>query len=586
MDIQRALLITGIAIVGYLLILSWQEDYGDVPQPAESVAEQSGSRPESSATPDADTAQRNVPDSGDVPDAPAPQPATEEPDADNVPSDEHKSSDASVVSVTTDVFQVDIDRRGGDIVRLALPEYPRDIDTPDQPFTLMMNNRARTYTAQNGLVGEDGTDSPDGRPTWQTERKRWTLDEGDDKLEVDLYLEQDSGAEIIKRYTFERGSYRIRVDHIVRNRSDEPWQGAVYGQIKRDGSDDPGMRSGLIPMPTYLGAAYWTQDTPYNKLDFGDIRDDGLTTTQPGGWIAMVQHYFVSAWVPEADQRHTYEALYRPDNDRYLMRFVSPAVTVAPGEEKVLESDFYAGPKIQRKLEALSPGLNMTVDYGWLWFISEPIFHVLVFLQSGKLDLFGINFDLGVGVGNWGVAIILLTLLIKLLFFKLSATSYRSMAKMRKVAPEMNRIREEYKNDRQKQSQELMKLYQKEKINPLGGCLPILVQMPVFIALYYVLLESVELRHAPFVGWIQDLSAIDPYFVLPLLMGASMFLQTRLNPTPPDPTQAKIMKWMPIVFTVFFLWFPAGLVLYWLTNNLLSIGQQYIITRNIEKEGT
>lgn len=584
MDIQRALLITGIAIVGYLLILSWQEDYGGVPESGESVAEQSPS-PSSSSTPETGGGQADVPNSGDVPDAPAPQASTEEVDSDDLPTGEEDSSDSSTIQVTTDVLQLEIDRRGGDIVRLALPEYPRDIDTPDQPFVLLKNNRARTYIAQNGLVGEDGTDSPEGRPTWQTDRKRWTLDEGEKQLQVDLYLQQDSGAEIIKRYTFERGSYRIRVDHIVRNRGDEPWQGAVYGQIKRGGSDDPGVRTGLIPMPTYLGAAYWTEDTPYNKLDFGDIRDDRLTTTQPGGWIAMVQHYFVSAWVPEAEQSHTYEALYRPDNDRYLMRFVSPSVTVAPGEEQVLESDFYAGPKIQRKLEALSPGLNMTVDYGWLWFISEPIFHVLVFLQSGKLDLFGIQFDLGVGVGNWGVAIILLTLLIKLLFFKLSATSYRSMAKMRKVAPEMNRIREEYKNDRQKQSQELMKLYQKEKINPLGGCLPILVQMPVFIALYYVLLESVELRHAPFVGWIQDLSAIDPYFVLPLLMGASMFLQTKLNPTPPDPTQAKIMKWMPIVFTVFFLWFPSGLVLYWLTNNLLSIGQQYLITRKIEREG-
>jgi YidC/Oxa1 family membrane protein insertase len=289
--------------------------------------------------------------------------------------------------------------------------------------------------------------------------------------------------------------------------------------------------------------------------------------------------------VPDAQQKNHYSSVHLEKRGQYLLRFVSPTLKVAPGEEKVLYAEFYAGPKQQDKLEAISPGLNMTVDYGWLWFISQPIFALLVFLQSGEVSVFGMDIDIGMGVGNWGVAIILLTLTIKAIFFKLSATSYRSMAKMRKVAPEMQRIKEQNKNDKQKAQMETMKLFQREKINPLGGCLPMLVQMPVFIALYYVLLESVELRQAPFFLWINDLSVMDPYFVLPILMGASMFLQTRLNPTPADPMQAQVMKWMPVVFSVFMLWFPAGLVLYWLTNNILSIAQQWVITRKIENEG-
>lgn len=581
MEIQRALIITGIAIVTYMMFLTWQEDYGGVEQQA--TQQQTGvaesDLPSGDAPAMADDG--SIPGTEDAPPTAEAAPVT----PDTTPEPE-AITDGRLVTVTTDVLEVEIDPRGGDIVRLALPDYPRTAETPDQPFVLMQRGPEMTYVAQTGLVGPNGTDSAEGRPTWKVDRTEWELSEGERELNVDLRLVQENGAELIKRFTFERGSYLIRLSHIVRNHGDSPWKGHLYGQIKRDGTDDPGMdRGGFAPMPTFMGAAWWTQEQKYNKLDLEDIQDEPVKTTQPGGWIAMVQHYFVSAWVPEQDKQHTYQTLYQPNTGNYLLRFLSPQETVEPGEEKVLYTELYSGPKIQDRLEAISPGLNMTVDYGWLWFISEPIFHVLVFLQSGELDLFGMEMDLGVGVGNWGVAIILLTLLIKLLFFKLSATSYRSMAKMRKVAPEMQRLKEQYKNDRQKQSQELMKLYQKEKINPLGGCLPILVQMPVFISLYYVLLESVELRQAPFFGWIQDLSIMDPYFVLPLLMGASMFLQFKLNPTPPDPTQAQIMKWMPIVFTFFFLWFPAGLVLYWLTNNILSIAQQYIITRAIEKEG-
>ncbi|MCH8542251.1 MAG: membrane protein insertase YidC [Alcanivorax sp.] len=594
MEIQRALILTAIAVVTYLMILAWQEDYGRAPELDHATVTQDQTVvPGDIDTPSAvdadvngDSAQRNGHD--DIPSA------DEAPRASSAGADEAIPTTASqapsataerLITVRTDVMELEIDRLGGDIVRISLLDYPRQVDTPDQPFVLLERSSARTYVAQSGIVGANGTDSAAGRPTWQAEQARYTLSENEHELNVDLYYRQDSGTEIIKRFTFERGSYLVRHSHIVRNNTSEIWQGALYGQIKRDGTDDPGKATaGFIPMPTYLGGAYWTSDKPYNKLTLSDMRDENMRTTQEAGWVAMIQHYFLSAWIPDPGERHTYSSVYRRNQDEYILRFMSPTTTVAPNSEGVLYTEFYAGPKQQEKLRAISPGLHMTVDYGWLWFISQPIFAVLVFLQSGQISIFGNQFDVGFGVGNWGVAIIMLTLLIKLAFFKLSAASYRSMARMRKVAPEMQRIREQHKSDRQKQSQELMKLYQKEKINPLGGCLPILVQMPVFIALYYVLLESVELRQAPFFGWIQDLSLMDPWFILPLLMGASMWFQMRLNPTPPDPTQAQVMKWMPVIFTVFFLWFPAGLVLYWLTNNILSIAQQWVITRRIENE--
>ena len=578
MEIQRALVITGIAIVSYLMIQAWQQDYANPTQPTavEDIAPSTQGNDDGLDLPEpqAETADNGIPSA----------------QAERAEAPSSDSADATArqerIRVSTDVLRVEIDPQGGDIVRLALPEFPRHVETPDQPFVLLEQDASRTYVAQSGLIGKDGTDSSAGRPLWSAAEQSYQLDEGSQELNVDLTLRQDNGAELVKRFTFERGSYLVRVSHIVRNQGNSEWSGALYGQIKRDGSDDPGLsNSGFIPMPTYLGGAYWDNEKPYNKLDFEDMAESPLDLTVQGGWVAMAQHYFVSAWVPDAQQKNHYSSVHLKKRGQYLLRFVSPTVKVAPGEEKVLYAEFYAGPKQQDKLEAISPGLNMTVDYGWLWFISQPIFALLVFLQSGEVSVFGMDIDIGAGVANWGVAIILLTFIIKAIFFKLSATSYRSMAKMRKVAPEMQRIKEQNKNDRQKAQMETMKLFQREKINPLGGCLPMLVQMPVFIALYYVLLESVELRQAPFFLWINDLSVMDPYFVLPILMGASMFLQTRLNPTPADPMQAQVMKWMPMIFAVFMLWFPAGLVLYWLTNNLLSIAQQWVITRKIENEG-
>jgi YidC/Oxa1 family membrane protein insertase len=319
-------------------------------------------------------------------------------------------------------------------------------------------------------------------------------------------------------------------------------------------------------MQAYLGAALTTKEDRYKKISFSDLEDEAYKSVQDGGWAAMLQHYFLSAWVPSQETQHTYNGRFVKGN--YVFGFYDAPMSIAAGDTGNIGAQLYVGPKDQERLETIAPNLNLTVDYGILWFIAQPLFWLLEFIHGF--------------VGNWGVAIILLTVIIKAAFFKLSATSYRSMANMRKVAPKMAEIKEKFGDNREKLGQEMMKLYKEEKINPLGGCLPILVQMPVFISLYWVLMESVELRQAPFFFWIRDMSVMDPYFILPLIMGASMFIQMKLNPTPPDPMQARVMQFMPVIFTVFFLWFPAGLVLYWVVNNVLSIAQQYVITKQIE----
>ena len=571
MEIQRTLVIIGLAVVSYMMVLAWQEDYGNKPAATTPTTEQA-------AVPGSSDTVTDVPSAEEIPSAASAE-------AEVIPTEAVATDSNRLVRVTTDVFELLIDRQGGDIVELSLLNYPRHVDTPDQPFQLLLNTPQQFQIMQSGLIGKNGTDTQEGRPLWLADRTEYSLDDNARELNVDLRYFQSDNVVITKRFTFVRDSYLIRLSHVVENKGSTPWQGALYGQVKRDNSEDPSTgKGGFVPMPTFLGAAWWTADTPYNKESLSNLEDEPLKTTQEGGWIAMVQHYFLSAWIPDNTQTNTYSTTYLKNSGQHILRFVSPTKVVDGNSEDIFYAEFYAGPKDQSQLEAISPGLNMTVDYGWLWFVAQPIFALLIFLQSGHISIFGNEFDIGFGVGNWGVAIILLTLVIKLLFFKLSASSYRSMAKMRKVAPEMQRLRETHKNDKQKQQMEMMKLFQREKINPLGGCLPMLVQMPVFISLYYVLLESVELRQVPFFGWIQDLSVMDPYFVLPLLMGASMFIQMRLNPTPADPTQAQVMKWMPAIFTVFMLWFPAGLTLYWLTNNVLSIAQQWIITRRIEAE--
>lgn len=558
MNMQRNILIAALLVITYLMVLQWNTDFmqQDLPPVAEtSVAPINNSDLPTETAPLAN---------GDSSDVPQPIDANGEPTvgAGDMPA---KQND-NLIQVATDTLNVTINPIGGDIVSLSLPKYPARKDRPDLPFQLLEQSSNRLYVAQSGLTGRQGPDSSKGRAQYSSEQSSYSLSDDQSTLVVDLKT-SNAGVNFIKRYTFTRDTYLVEVDYLIDNQSSEAWSGSAFGQLKRDDAGDPSS-STATGMATFLGAAYWSADSSYSKMKMGDLDDEKLNEKVDGGWIAWLQHYFVSAWVPDADTQHTFSTL-KDSQGNYIVRFTSPSVSVAPGEQTTITSQFYAGPKIQDDLKAISPGLDLTIDYGFLWWIAQPLFVVLSFIHSF--------------VGNWGWSIILLTCLIKLIFFPLSATSYRSMANMRRVAPKLQALREQHGDDRQKMSQGMMELYKKEKINPLGGCLPILVQMPVFISLYWVLMESVEIRQAEWLGWITDLSLKDPFFILPIIMGTTMFLQQQLNPTPPDPMQAKVMKMLPIVFTFFFLWFPAGLVLYWVVNNCLSIAQQWYITRQIEK---
>ncbi len=549
MDIQRSILLVALAIVSYLMVLQWNEDYGQAALPATATATVGG--PQTAALPDTPSSSAD-----DVPTATgeaAPQLA-----APAAVSDE-------LIRVKTDVLELAIDPKGGDIVQLTLPQYPRRQDRPDVPFQLFDNGGERTYLAQSGLIGSNAPDKSSGRALWNSDKRSYELAEGQDQLVVELTY-AEGGVNYIKRFSFERGQYDLNVDYKIDNQSGQVWNGNFYAQLKRDNSSDPSSTT-ATGTATYLGAAMWTSEEPYKKVKMGDMDEKSLRETVQGGWVAWLQHYFVTAWVPAKDSSNTVQT--RKDGQgNYIIGFTGPQLSVANGASLETGATLYAGPKIQDHLKALSPGLELTVDYGILWFIAQPIFWLLQHIHSL--------------LGNWGWSIIVLTIIIKLAFFPLSAASYKSMARMRAVSPKLQALKEQHGDDRQKMSQAMMELYKKEKINPLGGCLPILVQMPVFLALYWTLLESVEMRQAPWLLWITDLSIKDPFFILPIIMGATMFIQQQLNPTPPDPMQAKVMKLMPIIFTFFFLWFPAGLVLYWVVNNVLSIAQQWYITRKIE----
>ncbi|MBH3426666.1 membrane protein insertase YidC [Pseudomonas alkylphenolica] len=553
MDIKRTILIVALAIVSYVMVLNWNQDYGQAALPTQNTAASNVSP----ALPD--TAQAgNTGASADVPSANA-----ESSPAELAPVAVSKD----LIRVKTDVLDLAIDPNGGDIAQLMLPKYPRRQDHPDIPFQLFDNGNERTYLAQSGLTGTNGPDARSaGRPLYAADQKSYQLADGQDQLVVDLKF-SDNGVNYIKRFSFKRGEYDLTVTYLIDNQSAQPWTGNLFAQLKRDASSDPSS-STATGTATYLGAALWTSSEPYKKVSMKDIDKGNLKENVSGGWVAWLQHYFVTAWIPNKSDNNIVQT--RKDSQgNYIIGFTGPALNVAAGAKGETSAMLYAGPKIQDKLKELSPGLELTVDYGILWFIAQPIFWLLQHIHSL--------------LGNWGWSIIVLTMLIKLLFFPLSAASYKSMARMRAVAPKLAALKEQHGDDRQKMSQAMMELYKKEKINPLGGCLPILVQMPVFLSLYWVLLESVEMRQAPWMFWITDLSIKDPFFILPIIMGATMFIQQRLNPTPPDPMQAKVMKLMPIIFTFFFLWFPAGLVLYWVVNNCLSIAQQWYITNSIEK---
>ncbi|ABE51021.1 membrane protein insertase YidC [Methylobacillus flagellatus] len=468
---------------------------------------------------------------------------------------------AERINVETDLYKASIDTIGGDLRRLELREHKDDEDQTKN-FVLMDDQSApMLYVAQTGLIGNG---LPTHKEVFTSESTNYQLAPGEDKLDVRLTWKGDNGVEVHKIYTFRRDSYAIEVSYEIRNNSDTAVDPSVYYQIVHDNQS----HQGSYMMPTFTGGAYYTEADKYKKLSFSDMAKTNLSKNASDGWVGLVQHYFVSAWIPEDGLVREFYTKKLSDNV-YSIGSVSPLGNIAPGQSVTLKSRLYAGPQTQSELKSVAPGLEYTVDYGWLTVIATPLFWILSSIQKV--------------VHNWGVAIILLTILIKLVFYPLSAASYRSMANMRELAPRLQRLKEQYGDDRQKLHQAMMEMYKTEKINPMGGCLPILVQIPVFIALYWVLLGSVEMRHAPFMLWIQDLSAVDPYYVLPILMGITMIIQTKLNPKPADPIQAKVMTIMPIVFSVFFFFFPAGLVLYWLVNNILSIAQQWYINRSTER---
>ena len=557
---SRVLILLAMLVTAYLLVLAWQKDYG-----AQAVA------PAVVATPATVVTQ-------DIPAAtPAPvTAATDLPVADTavvVPVDTAAvpvaASTAGLVEVETDVYRLWIDPRGGDIVRVELLQHQSGQQS-GQPFLLLEQDSNRTYIAQSGLIGLNGPDAAvTGRPLYRVAANRYVMAAGQKSLVVPLTLDAGNGVEVIKTFEVKAGEYPIRVTHQVINRGSQAWQGAMFAQLKRDASLDPSVSSqGFFAVGTFLGGAWGTPAESYNKMKFADFSKSPLNVSAQGGWIAMVQHYFVSAWVPDAQQTAILES--RTVGDQYIMGMRLPTFNVAAGQQQSIGATLYTGPKVQSELKHLAEGLNKTVDYGWLWPIAQLLF-------------WGLSFFHGL-IGNWGWAIIALTITVKIILFPLSNKSYRSMGKMRVIAPEMQRMKEEFGDDRMRFSQEMMAMYKREQVNPLAGCLPLLLQMPIFLALYWVLMESVELRHAPWLLWITDLSAMDKWFLLPLIMGVTMYVQQMLNPQPADPMQAKVMKMLPIIFTVFLLFFPAGLVLYWIVNNLFTIGQQWFVNQQIEKD--
>ena len=572
----RPILLIGLAVVGFLLWQEWQEAYGpgarrepapavrDTPSPRDLPDPGRTSRGGSPAdTPTAAPARTPAPGTGTAR-APAVPSAQDVPTSTADPAPAPTAAPAStvdVVTVRTDALAVRIDPRGGTIWQVALNRYPVELEEPDRPFVLMDDRVGLLYVAESGIVGAS---APDHHAVLVPEQNDYELAPGADRLDVRLHWESEDGVRIAKVFEFARDSYEIGVRYEIDNRSSLSWTGEPYGHFRRVPPEDSG---GLGTIYTYTGAVLSSPDKPYEKIDFDDMESEELDREVRDGWMAMIQHYFASAWIPERNVTARYYTKALP-NLEFLAGLVAPPVTVAPGTSGEMRLKLFAGPKVQSRLEAAAPGLKRTVDYGWLFFIAQPLYIALEFIHDY--------------VRNWGWAIIILTFLIKLAFYHLSAASYRSMARMRKLSPKIQTLRDRHAGDRQKMNQAMMELYKKEKINPLGGCLPIVVQIPVFIALYWVLLETVELRQAPFVFWLKDLANHDPFFVLPVLMGASMFLQQRLSPTPPDPIQAKVMMFLPIIFTGFFLFFPSGLVLYWFVNNLLSIAQQWVITKRIE----
>ena len=548
MDNQRLILLFALAAVMFLIYESWMQDYG---QPAQLPAqEQSQAMPASAAPQDIPTVAK-TPDGIPVMSTAAPL-AT--------------GTQDTPIRVETDLLRVEISPRGGTISGVWLLDYPVVPERPEDKLQLLKPVPPNMFIAQSGLLGDQAALLPTHEGIFTSARSAYQLEPNADHIAVELTWRGDSGIEVTKRYTFTRGSYVVQASQVVSNATANPIVARAYSQFQRTEFKDPNETRFVS---NYAGGVYYSPEDKFKKIAFPEMLEGKLNKPVTDGWVAMMQHYFIGAWIPPRGQQDTFYTNVL-DNSRYIIGLYSAPVSIAPGTTHAFDGQLFIGPKLQDTLAEIAPGLDLAVDYGWLTFIAQPIYWVLSWIHFV--------------VGNWGWAIIILTLLIKLAFYKLSEASYRSMAKMRQFTPRLQALKDRYGDDKQRLNQAMMELYKSEKINPLGGCLPILVQIPVFIALYWVLLESVEMRQAPFMLWLNNLSAPDPYFVLPLIMGVSMYVQQKLNPAPPDPMQAKVMMSLPFVFTVFFAFFPSGLVLYWTVNNLLSIAQQWHITRLIDQE--
>jgi YidC/Oxa1 family membrane protein insertase len=567
MTSPRNLLLIALLFIGYLLWSEWEQDYSRGPASTSSQASAPAPADANSAPPPAAAPPAA---SGEIPSA-STSPSTSPATAAAAPKPEAPPSPR--VTVTTDVLRVEIDTRGGTIATADLLAYPQQPKDFAHPVRLLDSEASRYFVAQSGLVSSGGS-APDHTAAFTAAKNDYALADGADSIEVPLTWTDASGLAVRKVFVFQRGSYAIQQRQEITNNGTAAWSGNAYRQLQRvppiiDTSGIKGYSN--TERYSFVGAAWYNATDKFQKLKFDHFAKEPLDKSFAGGWAAMLQHYFFAAWIPDAAEtdRYSTAVVQGADAPRYLVRTLSPTITVAPGETKSETARLYVGPKLQSTLDEVAPGLSLTVDYGIFTIIAKPLHLILAFFHQIT--------------GNWGFAIILLVLSIKLVFFKLSETQYRSMARMRKMQPRIEALKERHGGDRQKMNQAMLELYQKEKINPLGGCLPMLVQIPVFFALYWVLLESVELRQAPFVGWIQNLSAPDPYFVLPILNGLAMIATQLLTPSAGmDPMQAKMMKIMPVAFSVLFAFFPAGLVLYWTVNGTLSLLQQWIITRRIE----
>ncbi|WP_294909549.1 membrane protein insertase YidC [Tatumella sp. UBA2305] len=539
MDSQRNLFFIAFLFVSFMIWQAWQTDHNPQPQQTQTTQNTNSTA--------GDAANQGVPASGQ----------------------------GKTITVKTDVLSVEINTRGGDVEQAQLLTYPDKLGST-RPFQLLETSPDFLYQAQSGLTGRNGPDNPanGARPLYTTPQDSYQLADGQTELRVPLTWTGENGVVYTKTFVFKRGGYAVDVDYHVDNKSAQPLEVSMFGQLKQTitlpKSRDTG--SNNFALHTFRGAAYSTSNEKYEKYKFDTIAEnENLNVNTDNGWVAMLQQYFATAWVPRTSGSNT---LYTSNlgNGLAAVGYKSSPVTIAAGAEQNLNATLWVGPEIQDQMAAVSPHLDLTVDYGWLWFISQPLFKLLKFIHSF--------------IGNWGFSIIVITFIVRGIMYPLTRAQYTSMAKMRMLQPKIQAMRERMGEDKQRMSQEMMALYKEEKVNPLGGCLPLVIQMPIFLALYYMLMGSVELRHAPFILWIHDLSAQDPYYILPILMGVTMFFIQKMSPTTvADPMQQKIMTFMPVIFTVFFLWFPSGLVLYYIVSNLVTIIQQQLIYRGLEKRG-